>query len=455
MVEVPVKIYMTKLADRARAAARPLGLLPGPVRDAALLAMADRLVADEERILEANREDIQSIGKTLEGEPNKEAIKEAVERVRLTAEAVAELAEGLRRIAELPDPVGEVTRMWRRPNGMQVSRVRVPIGVIGVITDLGPSALIESAGLCLKAGNVCIFRAGVEAFRTTAAVAASLGVAAEQAGLPAGALSFVERTEKEAVLELLRMTKHVDALVPRGGAGLRKVVVEQSRVPILCHDGGVSHVYVDADADLPMAQNIVVNSKLQRPGAANACDTLLVHQAVARTLIPGLVRRLLDEFKVEVRGCPKTIALTGSQPMTGHKAVVEATEEDWGRQFLSKTLAMKMVKDMDEALDHIARYGPGQTDTIVTRDYAAAMRFAREVDAAAVLVNASTRLHAGTEFGLGGEIGISTGRVHARGPIGIEALTCEKYVVLGTGQLRQPHPVPVAYEDAIMLKRPS
>lgn len=455
MVEMPVKMYVAKLMAKAKDAARPMALLSGPVKDKALGAMADHLLADEEWLLTANREDLDSIAKSLEGETNKDTVREAVERVRLTGEALAELAESLRRVAVLPDPVGEVTRMWRRPNGMQVSRVRVPIGVIGVITDLGPRALVESAALCLKAGNVCVFRGGAEAFRTNGAVAASLAAAAAEAGLPAGALSFVERTEREAALELLRMTKHLDAIIPRGGAGLRRTVVEQSRLPVLCHDGGVCHIYVDADADQPLAQNIVVNSKLQRPGAANSADTLLVHQAVARTLLPGLLRRLLDEFKVDVRGCPKTVALTGTQAMTGHKAVEPATEEDWGRQFQSRTIAIKLVKDMDEALDHIARYGPGQTDTIVTRDYAAALRFAREADSGAVLINASTREHEGEEFGLGPAIGISVGRVHARGPLGVEGLTCEKYVVLGTGQLRQPHPVPVTYEDAIMLKRPS
>lgn len=455
MVEVPVKMYVAKFMATAKAAARPMALLPSPVKEKALGAMADRLLADEDRILAANRQDIESIAKSLEGETNKDTVREAVERVRMTAESVAELAEVLRQVAAQPDPVGEVTRMWRRPNGMQVSRVRVPIGVIGVITDLGPRALVESAALCLKAGNVCVFRGGVEAFRTNTAVAASLTAAAAEAGLPGGALSFVERTEREAALEILRMTKHLDAVIPRGGAGLRRIVAEQSRLPVLCHDGGVSHIYVDENADQPLAQNIVVNSKLQRPGAANSADTLLVHQSVARTLLPGLLRRLLDEFKVDVRGCPKTIALTGIQAMTGHKAVEPATEEDWGRQFQARAMTVKVVKDMDEALEHIARYGPGQTDTIVTRDYAAALRFSREADSGAVLINASTREHEGEEFGLGPAMGISVGRVHARGPIGLEGLTCEKYVVLGTGQLRQPHPVPTTYEDAIMLKRPS
>jgi len=417
--------------------------------------MADRLQADSEVILEANRQDVETVGRTLTGETNKDTVKQAVDRVRLTDETIRDLIERFREIAELPDPVGEVTKIWKRPNGMEVSRVRVPIGVIGIISDGGPLVTAEAVALCLKSGNVCVVRGGTESPHSTTAMARCLREAAEQAGVPAGAISFVERPEREAALELLRDNKYVDAVIPRGSAGLRRTVVEQSRLPVLSHDLGVSHVYIDADADLPLAQNVVVNSKVQLPSAANAVDTVLVHQATARALVPGLVRRLLDEFKVEVRGCPKTVALTGSQQLTGYKAVIEAKEEDWGRQFQSLTLAIKVVKDMDEALEHLAKYGPGHSDTIITRDYAAAMRFVREVDSGAVLVNASTRLHDGREFGLGGEIGVSTARIHARGPVSLEDLTCQKYVVLGTGQLRLPHPVPTAYEDAIMLKRPS
>jgi glutamate-5-semialdehyde dehydrogenase len=256
-------------------------------------------------------------------------------------------------------------------------------------------------------------------------------------------------------MELVRLHKLLDAILPRGGVGLRKTIIEQTRLPVLGQDVGICHVYVDEDADLPLAQNIVVNSKAQQPTAPNSADCLLVHQATGRHLLPALVRRLLDEFKVEVRACPKTMAMAGTFALSGYMNIVPAVEEDWGKQFLSSTLAVKIVKDMDDALDHIARYGPGHTDTIVTRSYAAAMRFVREVDAGAVLINASTRLHDGQEFGMGGSLGVSTARVPARGPVSLEELTCQKYVVMGTGQLRQPHPVPVAYEDAIMLKRPS
>ncbi len=451
MVEVPIKIYVTNLAKKAKEAVRSMSLLPGPDRDKALLAMADDLLAGEEVILEANRKDVESVGKNLE----REAAREAVERVRLTPELLKEMADGLRQLAELPDPVGEITKMWRRPNGMQVSRMRVPIGVIGVISDMGPDVTTEAVGLCLKSGNVCVVRGGAEWNHSNAAVATILLKAAERLGIPAGAITFVDRPEREAALELIRLPKYLDAIIPRGGAALRKAIAEQTRIPVLCHDGGISHVYIDEDADLPLAQTIVVNSKVQRAAAPNAVDTLLVHQAIAPKIIPGLFRRLVTEFKVETRGCPKTMSLTRSQSFPGTQAVKEATEEDWSKQFLSRTLAVRIVNDLDEALAHIAQYGPGHTGTIVTRDYANAMRFVREVDSSAVLVNASTRLHDGEEFGLAGEIGISTARIHARGPISLNELTCEKYVVLGTGQLRQPHPVPTPYEDAIMLKRPS
>lgn len=451
MVEVPTKIYMTNLLKQARAAARPMALLSGVTKDRALLAMADRLMSEEEALLEANRKDVEMVGKNLD----RETAREMIERVRLSVDTIKEMAGRVRRVAEMPDPVGEVISVQRRPNGLDVSRVRVPIGVIGVISEFGPEVLVEAVALCLKSGNVCVLRGGTEWLQTNTKVAALVREVAEGAGVPAGGFIFIERSEKEAALEVMRQPKYVDAIVACGGAGLKKAVLEQSRVPVICHDGGVSSVYIDGDADLPLAQNIVVNSKVQRAAESNSIDTLLIHQSIARPLLPGLVRRLLDEFKVELRGCPKTMSLIAPQALAAHKSVKEATEEDWSRQFLSKVVAVKIVQDLNEAIDHMVRYGPIHTAAIVTRDYTTAMRFTQEVDAAAVLVNASTRFHDGEEFGLGGDIGISTMRIHARGPIAVEQLTCEKYVVLGTGQLRQPHPVPVTYEDAIMLKRPS
>jgi glutamate-5-semialdehyde dehydrogenase len=449
MVEVPVKIYIINLAKRAKEVSRAVALLETPVKNRALLAMADRLVAEQDAILAANLEDLEAVGKDLD----REAGAEAVKRVRFTPDTIRNLADGLRRVAELPDPVGMATRIWRRPNGMEISRVRVPLGVIAVISEVGPSSTIETLALCLKSGNVCILRVGSDWARTQQTIMTLLREAAEGAGVPAGALSFVERTEKEGAVELMRLNAYVDAIVARGGAGLRKTVIDQARMPVLCADGGVCHVYIDAEADLPLAQNIVINGKVQDPAQPNSLDTVLVHHSVARPLVPALARRLLEEFKIEVHGCPVTMSLAGTPDFSHYSSVKPATDADWGRQFLGSVLAMKVVKTMDEALAHIARYGPGHADVIVTKDYAAAFRFTREVDSSGVLVNVSPRLHDGAEYGLGGQVGVSVGRMQARGPIALEELTCLKYVVLGSGQLRHPHPVPTAYEDAIMLKK--
>lgn len=455
MIQVPIKIYVTNQVKKAREATRSLALLSTATKNEALRAMAELLERREDAILDANRQDVDAVGKTLEGaSKDKDTVKEAVKRVTLTAEMLHEIVERLRLVADLPDPVGEMATMWRRANGMQVSRMRVPIGLIGIICEQGPRAMVHMVTLCLKSGNAGVIWGGADWPQSGTMIATLLRETAEQREVPSGGITFLERTEREAPLELIRQSKSLDAMIPRGGTALRRAVMEQSRVPVLGHDLGVSSLYIDVDADLPMAQNIAVNSKVQSAAQPNSVDTMLVHHMAARAVLPALLRRLLEEFKVDVKGCPKTIALTGSQPISGHKAVVEAKEEDWSQQFLSPTLAVKMVKDMDETLEHIARYGPAHTATIVTRDYATAMRFVREVDAGAVMVNASTRLHDGAEFGMGAEIGISTTRLPARGPVSLEELTCQKYVVLGTGQLRQPHPVPVAYEDAIMLKKP-
>ncbi|WP_447976569.1 glutamate-5-semialdehyde dehydrogenase [Candidatus Nitrospira bockiana] len=455
MVEVPVKIYVSKLLKKAREAARLTALLSTEIKDRTLRTVADGIAEQEEAILDANEADVKNVGKTLAGEANKDRVKEAVERVRMTPDTIKGLVDTLRRIADLPDPVGEVTWLSQRPNGMQVSRVRAPIGVVAVISEFGPAVMNQSVALLLKSGNVCVYRPGTEWTHTTAWLAELWRKTANEMGVPPGGITIIERPEKEAAIELFRQPKVVDAVIPKGGPGLRKAVMEQSRVPVLSHDGGINVLYLDADTDLPLAQNLVVNAKVQDHKAVNALDTLLVHQNVARPLLPALVRRLLEEFKVEVRGCPKTVALIGSQSFSSYKSLQAVTEEDWSQQFLSAHLAVKVVMSLDEALDHLADHAPVQTAAIATRDYATAMRFSREADAAAVMINASTRLHDGEELGSGQEIGVSTMRTHARGPIALEQLTCEKAVVMGTGQLRHPHPVPVTYEDAIMLKRPS
>lgn len=332
--------------------------------------------------------------------------------------------------------------------------MRVPIGVIGIISEMKPLYTVESIALCLKSGNVCVFRGAPEWSLTHQAIEKGLREAAEQSGVPTGAWAILQRTEKDVAIELIRSGKVIDAIIPRGGAGLRKAVLEGARMPVLSYDGGLTHLYIDADTDLPMAQNIAINSKAQSAGAANALDTLLVQQVIGRQFLPPLINRLLDEFKVEVRGCPKTIALMGQMAMSGHTSIKPATEEDWRTQFQEPVLAVKMVANMDEALAHIASHGPCLTAVIATTKYNSAMRFTREVDAGAVFVNASSRLNAGDSYGFGSDIGLSGSRMHAKGPIGLEQLTCEKYVAFGSGQLRYPHPVPETYFDAIMLKRP-
>jgi glutamate-5-semialdehyde dehydrogenase len=454
MHEVPVKIYIDKLLKECRGRANFLARLSGPVKEKALRAMADRLAADEEKILAANERDVDAVGKSFEADVIKDRMKAAVARLRMTASDIKEMVDRLRLIADLPDPVGTINLRSERPDGLQVSRVRVPIGVIGVVSELSPLITVESIALCFKAGNLCVFRGAPEWGMTQGAIATGLREAAEHSGVPVGAWIIIDRPEKEVAVELIRSGKYLDAIIPRGGPGLRRSVVEQAKMPVLCYDGGLTQMYVDADTDMPMAQNVAINSKVQKAVASNSLDTLLVQQVIGRQFLPPLVNRMLEEFKVEVRACPKTMALMGQMAMTGHASISPAKEEDWDTQFQSPVLAVKMVADLDEALAHIVAHGPCLTAVIATTSYESALRFTREVDASAVFVNASSRLNAGDSYGMGADIGLSGSRLHAKGPIGLEQLTCEKYVAFGSGQLRYPHPVPEAYFDAIMLKRP-
>jgi len=453
-IEVPVKLYIDKLLKECRTVAVGLALLPGPVKSRVLHAIADRIAADETSILAENAKDVEAVGKSFENADTKDQMKAAVARVRLTADRMKEMVGRLRFIADLPDPVGAVTSRQERPDGLQVSRVRVPIGVVGVISERSPLGTVESIALCLKSGNVCVFRGAPEWKLTHQAIDARFREAAAEHGIPNGAWVLIDRQEKEVALDLIRSGKNLDAIIVRGGAGLRKTVAEQAKVPVLCDDGGLAHFYIDEVPDISVAQNLVINSKVQQVGAPNALDTLLVQQVVGRQFLPPLINRLLDQFKIEVHACPKTVALMGQMAMTGHTAIIPATDADWHTQFSGPILAVKMVEDLDEALAHIRTHGPCLTAGIATTRYESAMRFTKEVDASAVLVNASTRLHAGDSFGMGSDVGLSVGKLHAKGPIGLEQLTCEKYVAFGSGQLRLPHPVPETYFDAIMLKRP-
>ena len=413
--------YVEALVTRARQAANRLATLSTSLKNQALLAMADALEDQTDTLLAANTEDIEAFGAA----PERKAM---ADRLRLTEARIAEMAAGIREVAKLPDPLGEMPKMWTRPNGMQVGRVRVPIGVIGIIYESRPNVTADSAALCLKSGNACVLRGGSEAIRSNRAIAQVLSEAAEKCGMPAGVITFVDRPDRELVPVLLKQDRWIDLIIPRGGESLMRLVSEHATIPVIKHDAGVCHVYVDDDAEPAMAEQICLNAKIQRPSTCNAMETLLVHQSIARTWLAGLIDKLVAA-KVEVRGCQKTCALSSTAK--------PASEGDYGKEFLDLVLAVKVVKNIDEAMEHIGRYGSRHTEAIVTADYKKAMRFLREVDASAVLVNASTRLNDGYQFGLGAEIGISTSRIHARGPMGLEELTCSKFIVLGSGQLRE------------------
>ena len=418
---IPIPEYVNELVMRAKSASGRLATLSTAVKNQALLAMAEALEEQKDALLAANELDLEAFGAA----PEKKAMKD---RLRLTTERIVEMAAGLREVAALADPLGDMPKMWTRPNGMQVGRVRVPIGVIGIIYESRPNVTADSAGLCLKSGNACVLRGGSEAIHSNTAIAAVLSEAAEKAGVPAGAISFVARPDRELVPLLLKQDRYIDLIIPRGGESLMQVVTEHATIPVMKHDAGVCHIYVDVDADPAMAERVCFNAKVQRPSTCNAMETLLVHQGIARQWLAPFIEKLVAA-KVEVRGCQKTCELSSSAK--------PASDEDFGKEFLDLTVAVKVVKNVDEAMEHIAKYGSQHTEAIVTSDYPKAMRFLREVDASAVLVNASTRLNDGYQFGLGAEIGISTSRIHARGPMGLEELTCFKFIVLGSGQVRE------------------
>ena len=417
----PIPEYVSELVTRAREAAGRLATLSTSVKNQALTAMADALEEKAEALLAANERDLDTFGTGQDKKP-------MADRLRLTKERIVEMAAGIREIAKLPDPVGDMPKMWTRPNGMQVGRVRVPIGVIGIIYESRPNVTADSAALCLKSGNACVLRGGSEAIHSNTAIANVLSETAEKAGIPAGAITFVERPDRDLIPILLKQDRHIDLIIPRGGESLMSIVMEHTTIPVIKHEAGVCHTYVDSDADPVTAERVCFNAKVQRPSTCNAMETLLVHQGIARTWLGPFIEKLVAA-KVEVRGCQKTCQLSS--------AAKPASEEDFGKEFLDLTLAVKVVKNIDEAMEHIFRYGSRHTESIITTDYAKAMRFLREVDASAVLVNASTRLNDGFQFGLGAEIGISTSRIHARGPMGLEALTCSKFIVMGSGQIRQ------------------
>jgi len=416
-----VKGLVETKARAAREAARALALTPTRVRNEALAQMARGLEEKTAPLLEANRAD-------LERARAGGAARAFLDRLTLTEGRIAEMAAGLRQIGALPDPVGETVEVWRRPNGIEIARVRVPLGLIGFIYESRPNVTADAAGLCVKSGNAVLLRGGKEAIESNSLIAAVLSKALEKAGAPPDAIQFVEVTDRAAVAAMLELDDLLDLVIPRGGEEFVRWVARHSRVPVLKHDKGLVHVFVDAAADLEMAAAIVVNAKAQRPSVCNALETLLVDRAVAPAFVPMIVARLA-EAGVEVRGCPATRALAPT--------VRAATDADWDEEYLDLILAVRIVDGLDEAIAHIRRHSTAVAEAIVTNDLARARRFTREVDAAAVLVNASTRLVDGNQFGMGAEMGISTSRVHARGPVGIRELTTTKFVVFGDGQVRE------------------
>jgi glutamate-5-semialdehyde dehydrogenase len=409
---------LTELGTRAKRASLALALASTGTKDAALLAAADVLAQRSDEILEANRTDVERA--TAGGVSGA-----VVDRLRLSPGRLTSMADGLRQVAALADPVGEVIEGWVRPNGLRIEKVRVPLGVVAIIYENRPNVTSDAAGLCLKSGNAAFLRGSSAALASNQAVAAALREGFAKAGLPEDSLVLVEDTSYESAREFMRMRDVIDCLIPRGGRSLVQAVFENATVPYVIDGDGNCHLYVDASADLEMALSLLVNGKTQRPSVCNATESLVVHRDVAREFLPAAAKALAGARLVGDEAAGSIVA-----------SIEPATEEDWGKEYLDLVLSVRVVDDLDEAIAHIQRYSSGHTEAIVTRDLLAAQRFTREVDAAAVVVNASTRFTDGEEFGFGAEIGISTQKLHARGPMGLRELTTTKYVVTGSGQIR-------------------
>ena len=411
---------LEEIGKCAKAAEPALRVLNAGEKDKALLGVAEKLLADASYILEANEKDV------VRAKEN--GMKPGlVDRLMLDRSRIEGMAEGIRQVAALPDPVGEVRSMKQRPNGLLIGQKRVPLGVIGIIYEARPNVTADAFALCFKAGNVVILRGGSDAFYSNLAIVETIRTALNDHGVPKDAIQLIEDTSRKTAQEFMKMDRYVDLLIPRGGAGLIRSVLENSRIPVIETGTGNCHIFVDESADLQMAVSIIFNAKTQRIGVCNACESLVVHERVLDRLMP-LLKKKLDEKQVEIRGDRKAAAAA--------EGIVPATEEDWGTEYLDYILSVKTVDSIDEAIAHINRYNTGHSEAIITSDYANAQRFLNEVDAAAVYVNASTRFTDGYEFGFGAEIGISTQKLHARGPMGLEALTSYKYIIYGNGQIR-------------------
>ena len=414
---------MSKLilkGQRAKEASYELMNATTTQKNEALLKMTEKLLENKDYIIKENKKD-------LDRAIEKGTTEAMLDRLKLDEKRLADMADGLKEVVALADPVGEVTSMWKRPNGLQIGKQRVPMGVIGIIYEARPNVTCDAAGLCLKTGNAVILRGGSEAINSNMAIVKALVEGIKEAGLPEYSLQLVEDTSREVATEMMRLNEYIDVLIPRGGAGLIQAVVKNATVPVIETGTGNCHVYVDCDADLEMAKNIVINAKTSRPAVCNAEEKLLVSEKVADKFIP-MVINALREKNVQVIGDEKVRTII--------EDVQAATEEDWGKEYLDYIIGVKIVKDVDEAISHINKYGSGHSEAIVTKSYDNSQRFLQRVDAAAVYVNASTRFTDGSEFGFGAEIGISTQKLHARGPMGLTELTTTKYIIYGNGQIR-------------------
>lgn len=412
--------YMEILGKRAKEAAREAARLGTEEKNRGLVTVAEELVAQTEWILSENAKDL----KEAEARGMKKSL---IDRLCLTKERIEGMAEGLRQIAALEDPVGEVLRMWNRPNGLRIGQKRVPLGVVGIIYESRPNVTADAFGLCFKTGNAVILRGGSDAIHSNLAIVHVIKEGLRKERLSQDLILLVENTSRETVQQMMKLHGYIDVLIPRGGAGLIASVVENSTVPVIETGTGNCHIYVDESADLNMAVEIIENAKTQRMGVCNACESLVIHQRVASEVVPMIVQ-CLKQHQVEIRGDERACRITTE--------IAEASEEDWGTEYLDAVISMKIVDSLDEAIDHINRYNTGHSESIITKDYANALKFQDEIDAAAVYVNASTRFTDGFEFGFGAEIGISTQKLHARGPMGLTALTTTKYIIFGNGQVR-------------------
>ncbi|MBF0519136.1 MAG: glutamate-5-semialdehyde dehydrogenase [Nitrospirae bacterium] len=416
-----VRAYVETKAREAKAGARSIGVADTEVKNRILLKMADLIMSQSNKLITENAKDV-AIAKAA-------GLSDAmIDRLTLNPKRIEEMAIGLREVAAMTDPVGEIIKMWKRPNKMMVGKMRGPIGSICIIYESRPNVTADAAGLCIKAGNSVILRGGSEAVNSNAAIVTILKEAVRSEGLHDGVITFIENTDRAAIMELLKLDTLVDLVIPRGGESLIRAVVENSSIPVLKHYKGVCHVFVDRDCDLEMASDICFNAKVQRPGTCNAMETMLVDAPVAERFLPKMTERLMAAG-VEILGCAKTLKLCPE--------LKPVKDTDYHNEYLALKMNVRIVDGFDEAIEHINTYSSSHTEAIVTKDHSRAMRFLKEVDSAAVMVNASTRLNDGGQFGLGAEIGISTDKLHARGPMGLEDLTCCKFIVLGDGQLRQ------------------